>query len=180
MILETERLFIRSIKPEDEQAFIEMASDGSLTEIYGDCSQCHVWMGDFIRDAIRSEAENNPRKDWIACAITDKNSRQVIGSVGCSWYEDLDRIGITYFIGSGFRGHGYAAEAVRAYVDFFFRTYKEDRLFATAMVKNRASCKTLERAGFVLTDTRMYQDLYDEKEELSHFFEITREAAKLS
>ena len=40
MFLETERLIIRSLCPSDEKALIEMASDGSLTEIYGDCSEC--------------------------------------------------------------------------------------------------------------------------------------------
>ena len=49
MFLETKRLNIRSIETSDENAFITMASDGSLTEIYGDCSECHKWMGDFIR-----------------------------------------------------------------------------------------------------------------------------------
>lgn len=44
MFIETERLIIRSLHPSDEKAFIEMASDGSLTEIYGNCGECHKWM----------------------------------------------------------------------------------------------------------------------------------------
>ena len=52
MLLETKRLIIRSIQPTDENIFIEMASDGSLWEIFGDCSECHKWMGGFISDAI--------------------------------------------------------------------------------------------------------------------------------
>lgn len=52
MFLETKRLIIRSIRTSDEKAFIEMASDGSLTEIFGDCSECHKWMGEFISEAI--------------------------------------------------------------------------------------------------------------------------------
>lgn len=56
MLLETKRLIIRSLYPTDEKAFIDMALDGSLWEIYGDCSQCHKWMGKFISDAIRCES----------------------------------------------------------------------------------------------------------------------------
>lgn len=41
MFLETKRLIIRSLHPSDEKAFIEMASDGSLTEIYG--SWCYIF-----------------------------------------------------------------------------------------------------------------------------------------
>ena len=56
MFLETKRLNIRSIETSDENAFITMASDGSLTEIYGDCSECHKWMGDFIQEAMELES----------------------------------------------------------------------------------------------------------------------------
>ena len=42
MFLETKRLIIRSIRTSDEKAFIEMASDGSLTEIFGEIGRAHV------------------------------------------------------------------------------------------------------------------------------------------
>ena len=32
-----------------------------------------------------------------------------------SYYEDLQKIGITYFIGAQYRNNGYAAEAAKAY-----------------------------------------------------------------
>lgn len=110
MFLETKRLIIRSLNLSDEKALIGMASDGSLTEIFGDCSECHKWMGDFIRDAIKLETEDNPQK-----------------------------------------------------------------LIATAHVKNIASCKTLERTGFFMVGTKMYQDLYDKTEELSNIYELVRD-----
>lgn len=36
----TDRLIIRSLKPEDKSAYVEMASDGSLHDIFGDCRDC--------------------------------------------------------------------------------------------------------------------------------------------
>ena len=74
MYLETDRLIIRSLQPSDEAIFIEMASDGSLTEIFGDCSECHKWMGEFIVDAIRLEQENNPFHEYMAFVIENKES----------------------------------------------------------------------------------------------------------
>lgn len=174
MYLETERLSIRSISPNDEQAFIEMASDGSLTEIFGDCSECDKWMGEFISEAIQLEKENNPYREYLAYAIVDKRKHQVIGSVGSSYYEDFSEIGITYFIGTKFRGNGYAAEAVEAFVMYFFENYDVTKIIATAGTENKASCKTLERAGFVLQETKMYQDLYNEKEEMNNLYEIIK------
>lgn len=176
MRIETERLIIRSLTLEDEQAFIEMASDGSLNEIYGDCSECDKWMGQWVRESMRLEIENDPNHEYLAYVIEEKNSGQAIGSVGTSFYEDMQKVGITYFIGSRFRRHGYAVEAVCAYVKYFFEHCNADILVATVNVKNEASCKTLERAGFVLTDTGMYQDKYDETAELRNFYEFRRDA----
>ena len=174
MKIETKRLVIRSLALEDEQAFIEMASDGTLTEIYGDCSECHEWMGRWIKESMQLEAENNPNHEYMAFVIEEKSSNRVVGSVGTSYYEDMQKIGITYFIGSKFRGHGYAAEAVSAFAEYIFGQYDIGKLIATVRVRNKASCKTLERAGFILTNTGMYQDMYDETAELSNFYELRR------
>ena len=174
MFLETKRLNIRSIETSDENAFIKMASDGSLTEIYGDCSECHKWMGDFIREAMELESEDNPYHEYLAFAIEDKSDHQVIGSVGSSFYEDFMEVGVTYFIGAEYRGNGYAAEALQCFVDYLFAKYDLKKLVATANVKNIASCKTLEKAGFTVVVTKMYQDLYDEQAEMSNIYELVK------
>lgn len=175
MRIETKRLIIRSLTLEDEQTFIEMASDGSLTEIFGDCSQCDTWMGDWVRESMQLEVQNDPNREYLAFVIEEKSSNRAVGSVGTSYYEDMQKIGITYFIGARFRGQGYAAEAVSGFVKYFFEHYNMDTLIARVKDQNEASCKTLERAGFELYDTRMYQDMYDETEELSNFYKITRD-----
>ena len=143
MYLETDRLIVRSIQPSDEKAFVEMASDGSLWEIFGDCSECHMWMGEWITDAMKMEKMNNPFQEYLAFVIVDKDSQEVMGSVGSSFYEDFNEVGVTYFIGAKYRGHGYATEALRALVGYLYTTYEMNRLVATASVQNPASCKTL-------------------------------------
>lgn len=170
MYLATDRLIIRSIQPSDEAIFIEMASDGSLTEIFGDCNECHKWMGEFISDAIRLEQENNPFHEYMAFVIENKESHEVLGSVGSSFYEDFDEVGVTYFIGAKHRGHGYATEALCALVEYLYANYEIEKLVATASVHNIASCRTLEKAGFVVTETKMYQDMYDECEGMSNVY----------
>ena len=174
MLLETKRLIIRSIQPTDENIFIEMASDGSLWEIFGDCSECHKWMGEFINDAIRLEAEDDPYQEYLAFVVEDKSSHTVVGSVGSSYYEDFKEVGVTYFIGADYRGNGYAAEALQCLVDYLFARYRLKKLIATASVNNIASCKTLEKAGFFVIETKMYRDLYDECENMSNLYELVR------
>ena len=125
-------------------------------------------------EASRKFSENNPDREYLAYVIEEKDSRTVVGSVGTSFYEDFQKIGVTYFIGAKFRGRGYAAEALRALVEYFLTSGRVSLFMATARTDNIASCKTLEKAGFHVTDTRLYQDLYDERETLSHFYEIVK------
>ncbi len=172
MLLETNRLIIRSILPTDEKAFIDMASDGSLWEIYGDCSECHKWMKEFISEAIRLEEEDDPYHEYMAFVIEDKASRFVMGSVGSSYYEDFKEVGVTYFIGADHRKKGYAAEALQCFTEYLTARYDLRKLVATASVKNIASCKTLEKAGFSLIETKMYRDMYDESENMSNIYEL--------
>lgn len=172
MFIETERLIIRSIEPTDEQAYIDMASDGSLQDIFGDCSDCREWMSSWIHEARALDRQNNPAGEYLAYTVTDKQRGIPLGSVGCSYYEDLKQVGITYFIGSAFRGQGYAAEAATAYAQYFFEHYDIHKLIATVRKGNTASRKTVERAGFVLSDTKMYRDINDEQEELYMFYEL--------
>ena len=172
MLLETKRLTVRSIRPTDEKAFIDMAADGSLWEIYGDCSECHIWMKEFISEAIRLEAEDNPRQEYLAFAIEDKVKHLVVGSVGSTYYEDFMEVGVSYFIGADHRGNGYAAEALKCFIEYLFAKYHLKKLVATADPNNIASCKTLEKVGFSLIKTEMYQDKHDESKCMTNFYEL--------
>lgn len=174
MYIETERLIIRSINPADENAYIEMASDGSLEEIFGDCSECHKWMKDWIEESVLLDKANNPNGEYLAYTIVEKERNIPIGSVGCSYYEDLNQVGITYFIGSKYRQNGYASEATAAYANYFWEQYNASGMIDTVKTVNVASCKTLEKSGFSLIETKMYCDINDTSEELYNFYESKR------
>lgn len=173
MNIETQRLVIRDLQSGDEKSFAEMASDGSLNDIGFD-KNCNEWIGEWIVEAQKFSARNNPGMDYLAYTVVLKETNVVIGSVGCSYYEDLKETGITYFVGAQYRGKGYAVEAVQAYVKYFFEHYDLQKLIATIREENVSSCKVVEKSGFVLTEKKLYKDLNDEKEELYHFYEIAR------
>ncbi|MBO5228244.1 MAG: GNAT family N-acetyltransferase [Lachnospiraceae bacterium] len=176
MYLETGRLIIRSIEPADEKAYVEIASDGSLDEdifcgYQGEYSkQMHEW----VTEAIVLDRANNPKKDYMSYTIVEKERGVVIGSVGCSYYDDTDQVGIVYFIGADYRGKGYAAEAALAYSKYFLEHYDIPKMVATIRTANAASCKTAEKAGFVLVETKMYKDYGDIEEKLYNFYEMVK------
>ncbi len=173
MKIETKRLIIRSIEKGDEKVFSQMAKDGSLTEVGFD-KDCGEWIGDWINEALELTANDDPRADYIPCTIVDRRSDQIIGNVGCTYYEDTDEIGICYFVGAGYRNNGYASEAVRAYTGYFFDHYNENKIIATIKDENTSSYKTAERSGFTLVEKKMYKDIYDEEEELYRFYVLER------
>ena len=171
MNIETERIIIRSIQRGDEKVYAEMAKDGSLTEIGFD-KNFSDWAEDWINEAVALTEKDDPRADYIPCTIVLKATGEVIGNVGCTYYEDTDRIGICYFAGTEYRRHGYVSEAVQAYISYFFDHYKEKEIIATIKDINIPSWKTAEKCGFELAATKMYKDIDDEKEELYRFYKI--------
>lgn len=179
MFLETDRLIIRDVKPEDEPPYIEMASDGSLHDIGFD-RECHTWMENWIKEAMELAAADNPATDYLAYTILLKESETVIGSVGCSYYEDLQETGITFFLGAKYRGNGFATEAVRAYIKYFFNHYSIPRLIATVRDENMSSWKVIEKAGFTLNEIKRYKDLNDEEENMYRFYQISNLNAEKS
>ncbi len=177
MIIETERLLIRALQPEDEIPFIEMASDGSLKDVGFD-QDCNEWMANWILEAKKLTDRDNPTLEYLAYAIVLKEKNILIGSVGCSYYDDLHETGITYFIGAKYRHNGYAIEAVKAYVSCFMKHYNTCKMIATVREENISSWKVVEKAGFELVEKKMYKDLNDEKAEMYNFYEIRTLDAK--
>ena len=171
MTIETERLLIRAFRPEDEIPLIEMASDGSLHDIGFD-NDCDGWMANWILEAKKLTDLDNPTLEFLAYAIELKEKNIVIGSVGCSYYDDLQETGITYFIGAKYRHNGYAVEAVKAYVNYFMKHYNIYKMIATVREANKSSWNVVEKAGFELVEKKMYKDLNDEKAEMYNFYEI--------
>lgn len=111
MYTESERILLRSIQYGDEKAFAKMAKDGSLAEIGFDESFSD-WADGWIKEAIDLTKKDYPRADYIPCTIVLKSTGEVIGSVGCTYFGDTDRIGICYFAGAKYRKKGYVKEAV--------------------------------------------------------------------
>lgn len=173
MEIETQRLLIRDVKVEDKIPFVKMAADGSLNDCGFD-KDCGNWITQWIDEARGFAFRDNPNTDYLAYTITLKSEAAVIGSVGCSYYEDLQKTGIVYFIGAQYRNNGYAVEAVKTYIDYFFNHYNAKRMIAIVRDKNITSWKVIEKVGFILSKKRMYKDLNDDDEQLYRFYKITK------
>ena len=77
---------------------------------------------------------------------------EVIGGIGIHRQDDIFRKNaeLGYWIGEAYWGRGIMSQAVPKIVDYGFRHFDIDRIFARPFGSNIASQKVLEKCGFVL------------------------------
>ena len=76
---------------------------------------------------------------------------QVVGVIGLTVQTDINRLSaeIGYWVGAAHWGKGIATAAVRALTTWSMAQLGLVRIFATPFVHNVASCRVLEKAGYL-------------------------------
>lgn len=97
----------------------------------------------FIRTTSRSDPETA-----FAIAV----GREAVGGIGFVLQGDVDRVSaeIGYWLGEPFWGRGIATEALVAVTRHAVERHGLTRVFAVPFASNLASCRVLEKAGYVL------------------------------
>lgn len=117
---------------------------------------------DNLRDGLPFPYTPNDAQGYI-CAMLDSNKGntfpfaitcddKVIGSIGAFRKENIHfrTAEIGYYIAEEKWGYGYGTSAVRQICEVIFSTTDIVRIFAESFARNTASCRILEKAGFVL------------------------------
>jgi RimJ/RimL family protein N-acetyltransferase len=75
-----------------------------------------------------------------------------VGGIGFVPQHDVDRVSseVGYWLGEAYWGRGIATEALIAVTRYAIETHGLTRLFALPFAHNQASCRVLEKAGYVL------------------------------
>ena len=98
---------------------------------------------DFIHEAQRRTPET-----MFAIAVND----DAVGGIGFVLHPDVERVSaeIGYWLGEPFWGRGLTTEALVAVTAYAIRTHGLTRVYAVPFAWNTASCRVLEKAGYVL------------------------------
>ena len=77
---------------------------------------------------------------------------EAVGGIGFVLQQDVERVSaeIGYWLGEQFWGRGIATEALAAVTRYAIEQHRLTRLFAVPFAYNTASCRVLEKAGYVL------------------------------
>jgi ribosomal-protein-alanine N-acetyltransferase len=97
----------------------------------------------FVRTATQMVPES-----FFAIAV----GGAAVGGIGFVLQPDVERVSaeIGYWLGEPFWGRGIATEALRALTAYAVEHCHLTRIFAVPFASNTASCRVLEKAGYVL------------------------------
>ena len=103
---------------------------------------------DYIRAMLSADPEQS-----FAFAVTAED--RVIGSIGAFRQGNIHRrtAELGYYLGEDYWGRGYMTDAVRQLCGYIFENTDIVRIFAEPFSHNIASCRVLEKAGFVCEGT---------------------------
>ena len=75
-----------------------------------------------------------------------------VGAIGVMLRDDVERCSaeVGYWLGELYWGRGIATSALVGFTRFAFVAYELERLYAMPFASNGASCRVLEKAGYVL------------------------------
>lgn len=150
--LETERLLLRKMRPDDAEAMFAYASDPEVTRYV--LWETHHSIED-SESFLRSATEGYERGDFGAWGIVLKDSGAFIGTCGLGdrYAPEHTRAELGYVLSREHWGRGIMTEAVRAVIRFGFGRLELNRIEARCIAENAASARVMEKAGMTYEGT---------------------------
>lgn len=144
--IETERLRLREIKPEDAAVLFAYFSKEITIRYYGQEPFQQVEDAEMLIEAFRKTYEE---KKGIRWGIECRETNELIGTIGYHlWSPRHKRAEIGYDLHPDHWGKGYATEAVKAVIHYGFQEMELNRIGAVVFLENEASHKLLRKLGF--------------------------------
>jgi len=146
MRIDLERSAVRSFVRADAASLARHADNRAVWRNLRDAFPHPYRLADarrFLRGAIGRDPET---------VFAIEVEGQAAGGIGFRLHDDVERVSaeLGYWLGEPFWGRGIATEAVRAVTGLAFARHGLTRVYALPFEWNAASCRVLEKAGFVL------------------------------
>jgi [ribosomal protein S5]-alanine N-acetyltransferase len=137
---------VRSWRTSDAESLLRHANNRNIWLNLRDAFP-HPYTKHDARAYIRSVRDRSPETTF-AIAVND----EAVGSIGFVLRTDVERVSaeIGYWLAEPFWGRGIATEALAAVTRHAIAVHKLTRVYALPFAWNGASCRVLEKAGYVL------------------------------
>jgi RimJ/RimL family protein N-acetyltransferase len=146
MLLTLTSCTVRSWRSEDAAGIVRYANNYKIWLNLRDAFP-HPYTAQHARDFIRSVRNRSPETTF-AIAVDD----EAVGSIGFVLHPDVERVSaeIGYWLAEPFWGRGIVTDALAAVTKYALDTHQLTRIYAVPFASNAASCRVLEKAGYVL------------------------------
>lgn len=148
-IIETERLIIRELIPEDAPGIFELDSDPEVQRYLGNKPLKNITEAHDVIAMIRQQYQENGIGRW---AVLEKATHTFLGWTGLKFHR-MSINGQQHFYELGYRfikkywGMGFATESAIASVSHGFNEMKLTEIFAMTHIENLDSQHVLGKAG---------------------------------
>jgi RimJ/RimL family protein N-acetyltransferase len=133
-------------------------SIGDVAALARHANNRRIWMN--LRDAFPHPYTEHHAREFIRAVrvrqpettFAIEVAGEAIGSVGYVLHSDVERVSaeIGYWLAEPFWGKGIATDALTAVTAHAVATHGLTRIYAVPFAWNTASCRVLEKAGYVL------------------------------
>lgn len=150
VFIETERLIIRELLPEDAEGIFELDSNPKVHQFLGNQPIKTIEESSKSIQFIRAQYKRNGIGRW---AIVLKSNNEFIGWAGFKFVDELAINGQQNFYDLGYRyiekywGQGYGLEAAKAIINYGFNTLNLTKISAFLDADNKGSKRILEKCG---------------------------------
>ena len=146
MILPLETCVVRSWEAADVPSLVQHANNRKIWLNLRDRFP-HPYTKADGQKFIRASRDMHP-ETFFAIAVDSR----AVGGIGFVLQSDVDRMSaeVGYWLGEPFWGRGIATDALMAVTRHALDRHGVTRLFALPFAYNTASCRVLEKAGYVL------------------------------
>lgn len=174
--IETQRLILRQIQPEDAESIYATFSDEAVMEFYGELPHRSV---EDSRALIQRQHHWYARREGIRWGITHKGEERVIGSCGFHLFdEEYRRAETGYELGQAYWRQGIMSEALGAIITFAFAEMGLHRIEAVVDDSNERSKGVLRKLGFTQEGTLRQRFYFRDRYWDEHYFGLLRDEWK--
>lgn len=171
-VLETERLRLRELRPEDRDDLFALFSLEEVARYYGIVPFKKVKRSDSV---LKRRISLFHKDQGVAWGLTMKDSDRLIGACRFKPWEKKSRVSeIAYELHPDFWGQGLMTEAVKAAVRYGFAVVDLNRIEAWAATENVGSIKVLEKCGFQYEGTQRERHFWNEQFHDMAFYSLLR------
>lgn len=144
VVIETDRLFLRTFTGEDAHLIYELNLDPDITRYTHDPVRDVAHAKEILEQVIFPQYTLYNHGRW---AVHLKSGLEFIGWCGLKYRHEHDEVDLGYRLKKDFWGYGYATEAAFACVRYGFKKLGLTRIVGRSEPENISSCKVLTKCG---------------------------------